>query len=72
MMLAGNTERRMTASCLGKIFQQAGLFFLPVHDIFLNINKIATSKHKETHPVLETAGRSGWYLYNRMMGSFCQ
>ena len=48
------------------------LFFLPAHGDFPNINKIATSKHKETHPALETAGRSGWYLYNRMMGSFCQ
>jgi len=48
------------------------LFFLPAHGDFPNINKIATSKHKETHPALETAGRSGRYLYNRMMGSFCQ
>jgi len=48
------------------------LVFLPAHGVFPNINKIATSKHKETHPALETAGCSGWYLYNRMMGSFCQ
>ncbi len=48
------------------------LFFLPAHGDFPNINKIATSKHKEMHPALETAGRSGWYLYNRMMSSFCQ
>ena len=48
------------------------LFFLPAHGDFPNINKIATSKHKETHPALETAGCRGWYLYNRMMSSFCQ
>jgi hypothetical protein len=32
------------------------LFFLPAHGLFPNINIIATSKHKETHPALETAG----------------
>jgi len=30
------------------------------------------SLHKETHPALETAECSGWYLYNRTMSSIYQ